>query len=74
MEERGSGEAMQQRRGLMVFVVLAVLTAVEYVFAVAIDARVLLIVLLVAVACAKCWAIVVYFMHVARLWRGEGAH
>lgn len=50
------------------------LTAVEYVVAVSLDSIGLLIVLLSAAAIGKCWAILVYFMHIARLWRGEEAH
>jgi len=67
-------ERREQRRGLSVFLVLAVLTAVEYVVAVGLDSIPLLIVLLSAAAVGKCWAIVVYFMHIGRLWRGEEAH
>lgn len=67
-------ESAEQRSGFTVFVILAVLTIVEYVVAVGLDSKVGLIVLLTAAAVAKCWAIVVYFMHISRLWRGEEAH
>lgn len=67
-------EAVAQRRGLTVFVVLAVLTGVEYVVAVSLDTVPVLVTLLAAAAVAKCWAITLYFMHVYRLWRGEEAH
>jgi hypothetical protein len=67
-------EAADQKRGLTVFVILAVLTIAEYFIAVSLDNIVLLVVLLSAMAIGKCWAIAVYFMHISRLWRGEEAH
>lgn len=67
-------EAADQRRGLQVILLLAVLTAVEYVIAVALPAGAALVGLLVLAAGAKCWAVAVYFMHISRLWRGEEAH
>lgn len=68
------GEAVAQRRGLMVFLALAVLTVVEYFIAVGLDSVPLLVTLLALAAGAKCWAITVYFMHISKLWRGEEAH
>jgi len=68
------GEAATQRRGLIVIAVLAVLTAVEYVIAAALDSTVPLVTFLALAAGAKAWAITVYFMHISRLWRGEEAH
>lgn len=73
-EPTHAGEAPAQRRGLIVFIALAVLTAIEYVVAVSLDSTALLITLLAVAAGAKCWAITVYFMHISRLWRGEEAH
>jgi len=67
-------EAADQRTGLNVFVVLAVLTAVEYVVAVGLHNTALLVTLLTLAALGKTWAILVYFMHIKRLWRGEEAH
>lgn len=67
-------EAVAQRRGLTVFVVLVVLTLVEYVVAVSLDSTPALVTLLSLAAVAKCWAITQYFMHIYRLWRGEEAH
>lgn len=67
-------EAISQRRGLTVFVALVVLTVVEYIVAVSLDAVPLLVTLLAAAAVAKCWAITYYFMHIGRLWHGEGDH
>jgi hypothetical protein len=67
-------EAVAQRRGLTVFVALAVLTIVEYFIAVSLDSTQALVALLAVAAGAKCWAITLYFMHIYRLWRGEEAH
>lgn len=67
-------EAVAQRRGLTVFVALAVLTLVEYIVAVSLDSTPALVTLLSVAAVAKCWAITQYFMHIYRLWRGEEAH
>lgn len=73
-QHNAAAEAADQKRGFTVFLILAVLTVVEYFIAVGLDNIVLLVVLLSAAAIAKCWAIVVYFMHISRLWRGEEAH
>lgn len=73
-QHNAAAEAADQKRGLAVFLILAVLTVVEYFVAVGLDNIVLLVVLLAAAALAKCWAIAVYFMHISRLWRGEEAH
>ncbi len=70
----GTREATAQRRGLVTFVALAVLTLLEYIVAVSLDSVPLLIALLAAAALAKCWAITQYFMHIYRLWRGEEVH
>jgi caa(3)-type oxidase subunit IV len=51
---------------MRVFVALAVLTAVEFVIAVTVDANVPI---LAAFAVAKAGLIMYYFMHIARLWR-----
>ncbi|MFA7249122.1 MAG: cytochrome C oxidase subunit IV family protein [Dehalococcoidia bacterium] len=72
--QQAPAEGAAQRTGLNVFVILAVLTIVEYIVAVTLDSTVLLVALLSVAALAKCWAIVTYFMHIARLWRGEEAH
>jgi len=55
------------RRGIYVFLALAVLTAVEYVVAISINS----VALLLIIALLKAAAIVQYFMHVYRLWREE---
>lgn len=60
-----SGKAMVIGRN--VFVALGILTVVEYVAAIALDSA---NVLLVILAVAKAWLIVVFFMHIGQL-RGE---
>jgi hypothetical protein len=69
-----NAEAVAQNRGLLAIVVLAVLTAVEFVVAVGIDSTVAVVVLLAVLGVAKAWIIVQIFMHVAKLWRGEEDH
>lgn len=64
MTERGKALAT----GRTVFIGLAVLTVAEYVVAISLTAVALLLVL----ALAKAWLIVVYFMHIGQL--REGAH
>lgn len=66
-------KALKLRLGWIVIGGLAVLTAVEYVIAVAIHSNVLPF--LAVIALVKAWLIVQYFMHVAQLWHGEeGEH
>ncbi len=55
-------------RGWVVFIGLAVLTIVEYLLAITIDAN---LPILIVLAIAKAVLIVHYFMHVARLWFGD---
>jgi len=69
----GGTEASDQKRGLTVIAMLAVLTIVEYIFAVLLDAPAALIVILFALALVKAWLIVMYFMHLPLLWQGEEA-
>jgi hypothetical protein len=71
---RQRDEARAQGRGLRIIVILAVLTLVEYLIAVGVDAKVALIVLLSVVALAKAWLIVQYFMHLPKLWQPDGGH
>lgn len=54
--------------GWLVFLLLAVLTAVEFVLAVTIDAN---LPILVVIGLAKAGLIVHYFMHLMRLWRSD---
>ena len=67
-------EQMEQRRGLVAIVVLAVLTAVEYVIAIGIDPMNVVVTLLAVIGIAKAVVILEYFMHLSRLWRGEEDH
>jgi caa(3)-type oxidase subunit IV len=54
-------------RGWRVLGTLAVLTAIEFVFAVVLDANVPV---LAVIAVVKAAIIMHYFMHVSRVWRG----
>lgn len=56
------------RQGFYVFVVLALLTAVELVIAIYLDNPA---VPLIIVSLVKAGLIVQYFMHIYRLWREE---
>jgi hypothetical protein len=68
------GEAIAQRRGLVTIVLLAVLTGIEYVAAVEIDSTPVVVTLLSIAAVAKAAVIIWVFMHLPKLWRGEGEH
>ena len=67
-------EQLEQRRGLVAIVVLAVLTAVEYAIAIGIDPMNLVVPLLAIIGIAKAGIILEYFMHLSKVWRGEGDH
>lgn len=67
-------EQLEQRRGLIAIIVLAVLTAIEYVIAIGIDGTSLVVTLLSVIAVAKAVIILEYFMHLSKLWRGEEDH
>ena len=67
-------EALEQQRGLVAIVVLAVLTLVEYLVAVGLDSTTVVIMLLAVFAIAKALVILEYFMHLSKVWRGEGEH
>jgi len=72
-----SQRAAEQRShslGLRIAALLAVLTIVEYIVAVSVDSSQALVLFLVPVALVKAWVIIVYFMHVSKVWRGEGSH
>jgi heme/copper-type cytochrome/quinol oxidase subunit 4 len=56
------------RRGWIVFIILLLLTAVEFVVGVFLGAS---IALLFVISLLKAALIVYYFMHVFRLWREE---
>ena len=57
------------RPGLIVLIVLAVLTAVEYYIALLPNTATPA---LFIIALIKAWAILQYFMHVSSLWSEEG--
>jgi heme/copper-type cytochrome/quinol oxidase subunit 4 len=67
-------EQLEQRRGLVAIIVLAVLTAIEYVIAVGIDSTSTVVTLLSMIGIAKAVIILVYFMHLPVVWRGEEDH
>ncbi|MEZ4502919.1 MAG: cytochrome C oxidase subunit IV family protein [Dehalococcoidia bacterium] len=72
-----SQRAAEQRShnlGLRMAALLAVLTIVEYIVAVSVDSSQALVLFLAPVAVVKAWVIIVYFMHVSKVWRGEGSH
>ncbi len=64
-------EAVAQGTGLRVIALLALLTLVEFAVFMVIDASAPLIMLLIPIALAKAYLIVIFFMHVSRVWRGE---
>ncbi len=72
--DRRAAMSAAQARGFRAIVLLAVLTLIEYFIAVGIDSTPVVVALLAAVALVKAWVILVTFMHISRLWRGEGSH
>ena len=54
------------RKGWFVAVVLAVLTIVEYIFAINVDAKELRFAALSSAALVKAVLIIIYFMHISR--------
>jgi cytochrome c oxidase subunit 4 len=60
--------------GLIVAVILAVLTIVEYIFAVEVSEDTVRFLGLTIAALGKAALIVYYFMHIYRIWRAEEAH
>lgn len=67
MERQGNRLPERLRRGLRVFIGLAVLTAIEY--AVAVSHVTGLLGWLALMAILKTWLIADYFMHMPQLWR-----
>jgi len=65
----GGGFLAAVRIGWVVFAVLAVLTAVEYVIAVEMSKN---IPILIGIAIVKAALIINYFMHIARMWLSGG--
>lgn len=56
------------KTGWVVIAVLAVMTAIEFMIAVAVEDT-LLFVLLLVIGVAKAWLIIQYFMHFGQLWQ-----
>lgn len=70
MESAKVGKAAATRRGVIVLIVLAVLTLIEYVIGVYLP----LAWLLLLIALVKTWIVVQYFMHVSRVFSSDGGH
>lgn len=66
-----SGKSSRMRIGWVVFVVLAVLTLIEYWLGVAVSSSTPY---LTATAAVKGGLIVLYFMHISQLWKKEKSH
>ncbi|MEM7126471.1 MAG: cytochrome C oxidase subunit IV family protein [Chloroflexota bacterium] len=79
MSEHTSVEEKRKRRtkaytiSTTVFIVLSVITVVEYLVSLIPGIGESAIIMFL-IGLAKAYAIVVYFMHIARLWSPEGAH
>jgi heme/copper-type cytochrome/quinol oxidase subunit 4 len=58
------------RLGILILIVLAILTGVEYAVALTIDSTVILFL----IAMLKGALVLYYFMHIASLWSEEGGH
>lgn len=67
-------EAAAQASGFRAMVFLAVLTIVEYFIAVGIDSGTVVLLLLIPIALVKGWVILMTFMHLGKVWHGEGSH
>lgn len=61
------------RQGYIVFAVLMVLTIIEYVLGLE-QFEGQFTILLILIAILKAAVVVNYFMHIARLWKGEESH
>lgn len=64
-----SNQGSRMRRGLLVLIGLALLTALEYWVAVELETGV--VAYLVVIAVVKAGLIVQYFMHLTQLWRAK---
>ncbi len=67
-------ERREQIRGVAIIVILAILTILEFVVAVAVDSSLWLVIGLTPFALLKAGLIVYFFMHVYLVWRGEEQH
>jgi heme/copper-type cytochrome/quinol oxidase subunit 4 len=63
----GGGLAGAVRTGWVIFLALALLTLVEYIIAVSLEANLPII---IAIAVLKAGLIAYYFMHIVRAWSG----
>lgn len=70
VEEKRKRRSAAYRVSVTVAIVLAVITIVEYYLALITSSAIIMFL----IGLLKAYAIVVYFMHVARLWSPEGAH
>ncbi len=64
------GKSNEFSRGVIVFVVLAVLTAIEYILGTSLAPTVFLWIIGLSKAALVIW----FFMHVFRVFRSEGGH
>ena len=64
------GKSNELRRGVIVFVVLAVLTGIEYIL----GDRLVPTIFLWVIALGKAALVIWFFMHVFRVFRSEGGH
>lgn len=62
------------KTGYTAALLLAIITIAEYVFAVNTGDAQVKFVVLAAAAVAKVYLIMVFFMHIKRLWSAEGTH
>ena len=62
------------KAGYSVALLLAIITVVEYIFAVNTGNSQVRFAGLAVAAVAKVYFIAVYFMHIKRIWGGEAAH
>ena len=67
-------KSAELKRGVIVFAVLAVLTAVEYVVGLLEAASPGLVVVLWAIAIVKAGLVLYYFMHISRVFNTGGGH
>lgn len=67
MDNHVSSQKGAQRMGINIFIVLMVLTVLEFIFSVYINSIVALLIIMII----KAALIVYYFMHVYRVWREE---
>ncbi len=62
------------KTGMQVAAILAVMTILEYIFAVTVPNDLVRFIGLSATALTKAGLIMWFFMHLPRAWRGEEAH